>query len=1079
MKNLKTLTVALAFVLPSFGLGANGPVVSKKDQLKTPSLAFSVATERGPRDLRIRQNADGEGITIEDKMTGEILANVPGRLLAIAGRSHEIEDEGLLKAWENRKDKRLFHPFALYNNPGGGTYSLDGYLLPSLIVVTEEKMVVLTNNVLMVTPQPIGSVDFFEDRREKLEDYWWIFHYGADPEVSTVKVGSRQRSYHFVISRTGQIAIVQPGEYLVEKRWMREVYYERKFDKVLGHLDVQIMNLSIPRTDPSLSLKGDRGYQLFRNSNQSTDVELLAAAQMDHLFTDTVRGPLAALGGDLDALQGSLIEFEKQGVRLGKFDEINQKSKGMVLALVGQRLVWWRKGLLWASRELKELQLDKSDQIIFLPPNGRRGPGVEIRRRNSKDRKGYVFREYEDHIDLEKFEVVDDVVQPLGKVAAVSVYDGKLKLPQSVTLMPNRSPAARPAKSNSSEPFEVETVDFSDEVDRLLADPRLQSMTVGARRRGPMNEAVKLLTYLERNFKIIRSAEAFREDFEYYKDELEKAVVGLMMRNNGSIRVVGRAGTGKSYFSNQVLMAYLMSQGPEELHQRLYIKLDDVATISDSGAKGSYENKFSALKKLASVVPITLVMEEMHIFYTATRHSTSKTGFFEFIKDELANGRIKIVGNLTQDDWRDYFSNSATLSDRFPIEIVINEPDLEKLIRAMKGFVARNTDLDIQVSDEILHQVVATADRFSPTGANPRRTLILLDYLLAFAKRHNIQEIQSDHVLTVAKQVYGNGITELSPEKIALRLQNLDSHLNQRLVGLKAAKGQIREILSDHFFHRIERVSESPASVLLYGELGGGKTSFAEAVADGLGFQFKSFMMADFKTPYHVEVFKRMLAQQLLDHPYSVVFFDEMDEAHPDVVDALIDVLDRGVFSAHLSDVEGENKRTEIRSAHAFFMAATNVGGALANQPHQSNDFLREAKRKISAKILDRIRVYIPIESPKEDAIKGIVRAKWISEVVALFTKKGKTIAADEDDVISQILSHLPVGEESVSTRALQREIEDVRRKISSYFVNHPTATAVEVSWLGETIELGPPGKKGNCDKVLAGSSGKPKAKAR
>ena len=605
-----------------------------------------------------------------------------------------------------------------------------------------------------------------------------------------------------------------------------------------------------------------------------------------------------------------------------------------------------------------------------------------------------------------------------------------------------------------------------------LEDPRLTEFTV----KNEDGEDVEMAMMLKSFVEDIRPIALHPEEYDYFGKEIRNSLIGLNMQKGGSVRIVGAPGTGKTYYSD-VLVSFIRMglPGSEDLQDRLYVRLNASSLGAGTKYTGSMESRLSALKEAAALMPITLVVDEMHTLVGAGTHESNTNDFFQHIKSELASGAIKIIGTTTSGEWQRYFSKDQAMVDRFPIEVSIKEPTAEKMLVVMRSFLKSNySNSKIEVSEKTLEHIVGTASRFDPIGANPRKSLRLLDYALSAAKIDKKGMIENADVIGYASALYGYDISSLSPHRIRERLVSFGTTVDQSMVGNDEAKLQMRETLGEHFFHQFNGTSRKPFAALLYGQRGVGKTSFATLIAKGLDFELSKIMMADYGHAYQVQSFLSRLAMAIRKNPYQVLMLDELEKADPAVQRAVLQVLEDGRFEANISDRPESNQLTEVDASKVIFIGTTNAGKDLANVPHTADQFEIAAEADgLNSYVLDRFSTRIPIKNPDLPAIDGILTLKW-KDQTDLFAKSGHKIEVNVPQLVAQLkasgakssggpsigfMNSKSAEPADYSVRELERSIKVVSQKLSTYFMEHPEARSAGVTFQnGKWIAMAVPG---------------------
>jgi len=596
-------------------------------------------------------------------------------------------------------------------------------------------------------------------------------------------------------------------------------------------------------------------------------------------------------------------------------------------------------------------------------------------------------------------------------------------------------------------------------------------------------DEVELGKFIEKNFELYRRPLARRAEFDSLKKEIQLAMAGLTMAQGGGVRVTGRPGTGKSYFL-ETLVSYLLQNTKEPT---VFLRFAASTLIAGDGVVGPTERKISALKAAAQHVKVVLLIDEIHSLVGAGRYKGNDVDFFQHIKTELASGQIKIVGTTTDNEWQVAFSGDQALSERFPINIKIDEPTDARVLEILADFTAKESGTrQVSVAAPVLQKILQVSKQFDPIGANPRKSIRLLDFALSMAAAQGVKALDENHVIDYASQLYGYDIRELETEAIRKRIGSLVAYLDTVLIGMKDAKARVTRSIGAHYFTQFNQaISSRPFGALLYGKRGVGKTAMATHVAKGLGFGFTKIMMAEYATPMDVETFKARLAMSIRSNPYSVILLDEIEKADESVQRALLQVMDEGRFHAKLGETYGAQGAAgaEVDASKTLFIMTTNAGQDMAGQNASAVRFQDAAEADgLNSYLLDRIGEFIPLTNPTREEVIDIVAHKWTQYKQGLAERK-LTVGGDDAAIVNAIVSGVLGAENErqnahaigmipfqqdgkdivLSVRELERRVADVSQDVANHFLLNPQDTEVTVEVKDGKVVVAPP----TCDARL------------
>lgn len=596
--------------------------------------------------------------------------------------------------------------------------------------------------------------------------------------------------------------------------------------------------------------------------------------------------------------------------------------------------------------------------------------------------------------------------------------------------------------------------------------------------KGKDDKQIDLLEFVNSHFDIVKSVRADGLDFDSFKNEIDLATTGLLMAQGGSVRVTGAPGVGKSEFEKILISSIFTKLKSPALQNRLYIRLNAPDLAGGAMYVGTFEERVRALRALAKSVPVVLVIDEIHSLVGAGTSMGKKSDFFQMIKDETASGRIKIIGMTTDREWEKNFAHDPAMTERFSIQIKLKEPTPEKLLKILESFKAnRHPESKLSLTTAQLRTISKLATRFDPLGANPRKSIRLLDYIVAHAEKTGETVLSNTTLIRDASSLYSYDIASLTPEKIRARIMKMREMFDKELIGLESQKVEISRAVSEYFLMQNTHENGLPYGILEYGDRGSGKTQIAKSTAKIIGFNFKRFVMGNYATPQAVEIFKTALAMEAKMNPFTVFLFDEIEKAHPSVQAVLLGVLDEGRLSAQLS--EFSTSETEVDLSKALIFAATNAGGELANFTHTNEYFQSEAEKAgLNRYLLDRFPLHLAIPQATLGAAYEILKMK-AREFIEKQSRAGFKVNVDVDTLASFLMQRVynksphpeprtsigfaapskGAGEQTeleavnISSRDLQRELGVISRLVAEQIVQ-TNAKVVNIGFSKEGLMI-------------------------
>lgn len=679
-------------------------------------------------------------------------------------------------------------------------------------------------------------------------------------------------------------------------------------------------------------------------------------------------------------------------------------------------------------------------------------------------------------------EALDEVLKSESMQRAIKTYENSWEEPPKTdTSRKGTKKTDRKAKvdTKNRNDFEVSSISKNEDPKRFekMTSDVVQLLEHDEIKRTflPAGENISLREFIESTFDVIKSVPQFsREEYQDQWRNLQLGLTGVLM-DGGSTKIIGKPGTGKTYFTN-LLVSYIFNGNVDSrVKNRIYIRLDSSTMQADEGVIGPFDVKLKALKTLANIVPVTLVIEEMHTLVGAGTHRDDRNDFYQKIKTELQTGRIKIIGNTTDEEFSRFFAGDQALVDRFPVTITMEEPIKEQVLQTLRNYLRRHADshpeAKLEVKSEVFEDILSISERFDPIGAQPRKGLNLLKFILAWSQQTGDLNIDSKMVEKAASIRYEFDISQFKPESLRKVMSEFSKKLDSTHVGLSEAKATMELFLSGHMLKQMTDFAESaPASLLLYGPKGSGKTSIAKSVANGLNRPFKEISMSRFRGN-DVDQFRTELAMAIKSNPFSVIVLDEVDKASLDVQRAALDVLNSGRFTAKLSQVSVHSSTSEINASNTIIIGTTNAGKELAGTQHTRIDFEASVSDQLDEYFLDRFKVVIPVIPPSEREVMLILQSKWAT-VEKHLEKMGLTADVNSNQLFQYMLARLgaTMGRQgggigflhsstsslsTLSVRQINSEMDLIWQHLSRFIVQNPQVKNLKIEVTPNNLSIG------------------------
>lgn len=475
-------------------------------------------------------------------------------------------------------------------------------------------------------------------------------------------------------------------------------------------------------------------------------------------------------------------------------------------------------------------------------------------------------------------------------------------------------------------------------IDKELVAAKLNKVRQGKRAISPSQESrYQALSKYATNFNQWLADQTDRQVIGR-KDEIDDIIRVLCRKEKSNAILLGFPGVGKSKVIEGFVGRLLTDDVPEKLQGKEVFKLNLGGLIAGTKYRGEFEERFKAVldEVLAAKGKIILYIEDIHQIVTAGRTEGSLDAG-NLLKPLLAQGQINIIGTTTFAAYRESFELDQALEGRFQ-RIRIEEPDQDKALTILQGLRENYQDFHgVRLTDEALQAAISLSIRYLSDRYLPDKALDLIDEACAVKKIQlaqsgtNQPDVSREDIASIIERITGikvQGIMDNERE----HLLKLDKLLRQRIVGQDQAVQKVSEaILRSRA--GIQNPKRPIGSFLFLGPTGVGKTALAKALAERLFGNELEMVRLDMSEYMEKHAVARLvgpppgyvgfeeggqLTEAVRRRLYSIVLLDEIEKAHPDVFNSLLQVLDEG----RLTDSKGRT----IDFKNTILIMTSNIG---------------------------------------------------------------------------------------------------------------------------------------------------------
>ena len=496
-------------------------------------------------------------------------------------------------------------------------------------------------------------------------------------------------------------------------------------------------------------------------------------------------------------------------------------------------------------------------------------------------------------------------------------------------------------------------------------------------------------------------------------DEIERVMQTLCRRKKNNPLLVGEPGVGKTAIAEGLALKISEGEVPDIIKNSKVFALDMGALVAGTKYRGDFEKRLKGIiSELSQMDDAILFIDEIHTMVGAGATSGGSMDASNLLKPALARGDLKCIGATTYAEYRNFFDKDKALSRRFA-KIDVEEPSVEDTFTILKGIQHKYEAYhNIKFSDEALQSAIDLSvkylhDRFLPDKAMDIIDEVGAHFMLRGEKNVTVKpkdiEVSMAKIMKLPSTVIGTDDTK--------KLKNLEKELQTHIIGQDEAIGALATAIK-RSYAGLNGENRPIGSFLFVGPTGVGKTALATELAKTMHVHFERLDMSEYMEPHTISRLVGappgyvgyeqggLLTEMIKKHPHTVLLLDEIEKAHPDIMNILLQVMD----GAKLTD----NNGVVSDFKNVVLIMTSNIGTKEANVMGFNKDnsmktdkalkafFTPEFRNRLSATIefntlsIEALTKIVDIEL---DKLNTLLKSK---KVKVKLSKKAKVYLAKE-----------------------------------------------------------------------------------
>ena len=491
--------------------------------------------------------------------------------------------------------------------------------------------------------------------------------------------------------------------------------------------------------------------------------------------------------------------------------------------------------------------------------------------------------------------------------------------------------------------------------------------------------------------------------------EVARLIEILARRRKNNPLLIGEPGTGKTAIVEGLALCLVEGRAPEEFHSTRLFSLDFGAVLAGARYRGDFEGRIKGVVNALKAIPgAILFIDEIHTIVGGGSTSGSSMDASNLLKPVLAAGELRCIGSTTHEEYRNHLEKDRALARRFQ-RLDITEPSEEACVDILKGLQERYAAHHrVRYVPEALRAAVELSSRHLQDRLLPDKAIDVMDEAGAAVRLRD-------------GFVPGTAVTRHDVEQVVARMAGIPettvnhdereslAHLHEDLASTVFGQQQAVDLTVKAILRSragLRPATRPTGSFLFYGPTGVGKTELAKQIAERMGISFIRFDMSEYMEKHAVSRLigappgyvgfdqGGLLTEAVRKTPHAVVLLDEIEKAHPDMYDILLQVMDYGTLT------DNTGRKADFR--HVILIMTSNAGARdMASQPMgfvdaatggASRRALKAVENAFSPEFRNRLDAMVPFNSLTPD-LMGYIVDKSVKELTVSLKGRGVNLS--------------------------------------------------------------------------------------